>query len=110
MDLIYDDTSNVTGMHYSDGTDLNYTYDELNRLTAADGITLFYDANNRLTGTNGITLTRDGNGRIATMMLAPEKTVTYTYNSRNLLTQVTDWLGGITTFAYDDAGLLVTIH
>ena len=108
VDVIYDAISNINEIRGSDGTNINYTHDELNRFTAADGITVSY-ANNQLTETNGITFTRDGNGRIATMMLAPGKTVTYMYNNRNLLTKVTDWLDGVTNFVYDDAGLLVTI-
>ncbi|MEE8307942.1 MAG: RHS repeat-associated core domain-containing protein, partial [Gammaproteobacteria bacterium] len=92
-----------------DGTDLNYTFDAVSRLTGAEGITLGYDANGRITGSNGLIITRDTGGRIATVTIAPGKTITYTYDSRNRLTQVADWLGGTTTFAYDDARRLTSI-
>ena len=107
LDLSYDGASIITRMLYSDGTDLNYSYDAINRLISAEGITLAYDANNKLNSSNGIGITRDSAGRIASMMLATGKTMTYGYNNRDLLTQVMDWLGGITTFSYDNAGRLI---
>ncbi|MCH7664604.1 MAG: RHS repeat-associated core domain-containing protein, partial [Acidobacteria bacterium] len=73
---------------------------------------LAYDANDRLVESNGLTMTRDLNGRIDVLTLAPGKTVTYSYDARGLLSQVTDWVGGapgITTFTYDDASRLTTI-
>jgi RHS repeat-associated protein len=109
LELTYDDVGNITRRLYSDGTDLNYTFDALNRLTGADGLALGYDANGRITSSNGLTITRDAGGRIATMTMAPGKTITYTYDSLNRLTEVADWLGGTTTFAYDDAGRLASI-
>ncbi len=107
--ITYDDTNNVTRRLYSDGTDLAYTYDNNGRLTGADGVSLAYDDNGRITSSNGIAITRDAGGRISTMTLATGKTVTYAYDNRNLLTSVTDWLGGTTTFTYDAAGQLTTI-
>ena len=109
LDLSYDGVGNITRRLYSDGTDLNYTSDAMNRLTGAEGITLGYDANGRITVSNGLIITRDVGGRIATVTIASGKTITYTYDSRNRLTQVADWLGGTTTFAYDDAGRLTSI-
>ena len=38
---------------------------------------------------------------------APGKTVTYTYDSRGLLSGVADWAGGSTAFTYNDAGELI---
>jgi RHS repeat-associated protein len=109
LDLSYDGVGNITRRLYSDGTDLNYKFDAMNRLAGADGITLGYDANGRITRSNGLIMTRNVGGQIATITLAPGKTVTYTYDSRNLLSEIDDWLGGITSFAYDDAGHLTSI-
>ncbi len=109
LDFTYDSTGNITRRLYSDSTDLNYTYDAAGRLTAADGIALGYDANGRITNSNGLDITRDALERIETITLGTGKTVTYTYDARNLLTQVTDWLDGITTFSYDGARRLATI-
>ena len=109
LEFSYDGVGNAIRRLYSDGTDLNYTYDASDRLTGAEGVTLGYDANDRITSSNGLAVTRDPAGRIATITLASGKVVTYTYDSRNLLTQVTDWLGGTTTFTYDAAGRLTGI-
>lgn len=108
LNLSYDGVGNITRKLYSDGTDLNYTFDAMDRLTGAEGITLGYNANGRITGSNGLTISQDAVGRIATIILSG-KTITYTYDSRNLLTQVADWLGGTTTFTYDAAGRLIGI-
>jgi len=109
LNLSCDGVGNIIRRLYSDGTDLNYTYDAMNRLTGAEGITLGYDANGRITSSNGLTVTRDAGGRIATITLAPGKTITYAYDNCNLLAQVADWLGGTTTFTYDAAGRLTAI-
>ncbi|KPL25654.1 MAG: hypothetical protein AMJ75_00055 [Phycisphaerae bacterium SM1_79] len=109
LDFSYDGVGNITRKLYSDATDLNYTYDVMNRLIGADGITLGYDANGRITSSNGLTVTRDAGGRIADITLATGKVITYTYDGRDLLTQVADWLGGTTTFTYDAAGRLTGI-
>lgn len=109
LNLTYDTVGLLTNLSYSDGTNLNYSYDDANRLTSATGIALGYDAANRLTFSNGIAITRDDGGRIASMELEPGKRVTYSYDRRDLLTSVTDWLGGVTRFAYDNGGRLISI-
>lgn len=109
LTISYDDAGNVTNRHYSDGTNLSYTYDGMNRLTSANGITLSYDGNGRVFENNGLTVTRDPGGRISTLTLAPGKIITYGYNSRNLVTSVTDWVGGTTALNYDVAGRVTTI-
>ena len=90
LDFTYDNTSNITRRLYSDTTDLNYTYDKEGRLTGANGLTLTYDDNGRITNSNGLAIARDNGGRIANIA----SVITYTYDSRDLLTSVTDWLGG----------------
>ncbi len=109
LDYTYDGADNITRKLYSDATDLAYTYDNEGRLTGANGLTLTYDDNGRITNSNGLIVARDAGGRMATLTLTTGKTVTYAYDSRNLLTGVTDWLGGTTTFTYDDAGQLTGI-
>ncbi|QOY91164.1 DUF7948 domain-containing protein [Paludibaculum fermentans] len=94
---------------YSDGTDLQFTYDKNSRLTAANSMALAYDAEGRITASNGIAVTRDASGRIATITYAAGKTVQYAYDARGLLSTVTDWLGGITSFYYDEAMQLSAI-
>ena len=104
----YDAVGNLTARTYSDGTKLNYTYDADNRLTAATGLALSYDANSRITGSNGLQIARDSAGRIASITYAPGKVVQYGYDNRGLLTKVTDWVGGTSTFTYDAAHQLVS--
>ncbi len=109
LNLTYNGLGLITSLKYSDGTRVDYSYDDNNRLTSANGIAFGYDDNGRIISGNGITLTRDSGGRIATMTLAPGKTVSYVYDNRNLVTSVSDWVGGITRFSYDDAGRLVSV-
>ncbi|MBI4456762.1 MAG: RHS repeat protein [Acidobacteria bacterium] len=109
LDLAYDGVGLITGRNYSDGTRLDYAYDDANRLVSATGVTLAYDSANRIISTNGITLARDDGGRVATMTLSPGKTITYAYDKRDLLTSVADWAGGVIRLTYDDAGKLATI-
>jgi RHS repeat-associated protein len=109
LSITYDGTGNITRRLYSDGTELTYTFDAVGRLTQADGITLAYDANGHISASNGVTIGRDAEGRITSVTLASGRIVTYTYNSRDLLTGVSDWLGGTTSFSYDDAGQITSI-
>ncbi|MBI4454710.1 MAG: hypothetical protein HY644_02290 [Acidobacteria bacterium] len=109
LSLAYDAVGLITDLSYSDGTRLEYRYDDNNRLTSGSGVSLEYDANGRVTASNGIAATRNAVGRIESLTLAPGKTVSYAYDSRNLLSTVTDWTGGVTRFAYDDAGRLASV-
>ena len=104
LTMTYDDAGNRTRSAYSGGPTLDYTYDNNDRLTEANGVTWSYDADGRIANTNGIAIIRDPGGRVTSMTLAPGKSVTYTYDANNRLTQVTDWVGGVTTFSYDAAG------
>jgi RHS repeat-associated protein len=111
-----DSASNVTRRLYSDGTDLTYAYDSLNRLTNAGGMTFAYDFESRLTLTdygsgNSFAATYDDAGRMKTVGYAGGAfTVTYGYDTRDRLTSVSDSLNNlIVQLAYDDAGRLTTI-
>jgi RHS repeat-associated protein len=106
----YDAAGNLLRRLYSDGTDLNYTFDDDNGLTAGPGLTLSYDAERRIAGSNGLVIANDANGRIRSITYANGKTVAYAYNPIGLLSSVTDWVGGSTTFTYDAAHQLTAIN
>jgi RHS repeat-associated protein len=138
MDRTYDDAGNITRRLYSDSTDLQYTYDELNRLIAANGLTLTRDAEGRVTDTinpgTSFGATYDDGGRLKTATYDNSLfTVTYTYDvTTGLLSSVTDnltnaqidftydndrrmtWIdrsnGVNTTYTYDNAGRLTRIQ
>ena len=111
----YDAASHVTGRQFSSGPNLVSTFDDLGRAATADGLIFSYDAESRLTNVqeNGqnFSATYDDGGRLKTVgYLSGAVTVTYQYDTRNRLTQVTD---SVTTtqidFAYDNAGRLTGI-
>lgn len=109
VQIRYDAAGQVVQRAFSDGTDLQYTYDDAFRLTEANGLSLRYDAENRVIASNGIELERDRGGRVVAQTLAPGKTIRYRYNSRDQVEMVTDWLGGETRFTYDAAGRLARL-
>jgi YD repeat-containing protein len=108
-DVVLDAASRVTGVNYSDGTLLSFTYDDGDRLTAASGLTIGYNEDRKITSSNGLTIGRDAEGRITSETYAPGKMVNYAYNSRGLVTSVTDWIGGTTSFGYDTTGALILV-
>ena len=111
LDLAYDAFGSVSRKLYSDGTDLNYSYDPRNLITSADGVSIAYDANDRIVASNGLTIERDAAGRITRTTYAASKAVTFAYACTcGLISSVTDWLGGVTTFLYDDAGRLTSVQ
>ncbi|RIL02349.1 MAG: hypothetical protein DCC71_16505 [Proteobacteria bacterium] len=106
----YDGNGNATRRLHSDGLDLVYVRDAHGRLTGAPGVALGYDERHRIVSSNGIAATRTPHvGQVATLLLAPGKTLTYGYDAAGRPASVTDWLGGVTTFAYDAAGQLTGI-
>ena len=108
--ITYDSNGNVTGRSFTDGTTFTYDYDTANRMTnASPGVSFSYDDAGRLTGSNGFTYTHDFEGRILSETLAPGKTVSYSYESRGLLSQVQDWMSGTTDFTYDAAQRLTEV-
>lgn len=107
----------VTGIGYKkpDGTvieNLSYAYDALgnpilrSRAGAASkqetGFTATYDAANRMLTYNGHPLTYDANGSLISRQ-TPSGPVTYTWNARNQLTQITG-PHGTAAFKYDHQG------
>ncbi len=109
LNLTYDALGNLTRRQYTDGTDLNYTFDVNHRLTGGPGASFTYDSNGAMTGSNGLVITRDPDGRIASITYATGKSVKYAYNAIGLLASVTDWVGGATTFTYDAAHQLTAV-
>jgi len=105
----YDAAGRIIGESFGGGTSFNFSYDDANRLTGATGASFVYDAAGRMTNSNGFAMTYDNEGRILSETLAPGKVVTYTYESRGLLSQVQDWMGGTTSFSYDPARRLTGI-
>ncbi len=103
VSLTYDGASNLTGISHSDGTTLSYSYDDHGRIVEVTGVTLERDALGRIVESNGLAIGRDAEGRITSVTL-PAGEVTYGYDARGLLTEVTDWMGGTNTFTYDAAG------
>ena len=109
LEFTNDAAGNATRMLYSDGTDLTFTFDANGRVTAANGIAQAFDSRGQATESNGILITRDAGGRITSMTLAAGKTVNYTYDANDNLTEVIDWLGGISSFSYDAANRLISM-
>jgi RHS repeat-associated protein len=107
--LSYDPAGRLASTRTSDGAEVPMTRDAKGRVVASTGLTLAYDADDNIIDSNGITNTRDALGRIATVTLAPEKTIQYTYNARDQVTKVTDWLGAVTELSYDATGALTEI-
>src|ERR1051326_2206478 len=105
----YDAAGNLTGNSFSDGTNIQFSYDDDNNLLSGPGLAFTYDGNGRLTSSNGILIARNGDGRVSSFTFASGKAVTYTYDSRGLVTAVADWLGGTTTLAYNDAHQVTSI-
>ncbi|MCX6602290.1 MAG: SBBP repeat-containing protein [Acidobacteria bacterium] len=107
--LSYDPAGRLASTRTSDGSEVPMTRDAKGRVVASTGLTLAFDADDNIIASNGITNTRDALGRIATVTLAPEKTIQYTYNARDQVTKVTDWLGAVTELSYDASGALKEI-
>lgn len=108
--LTYDAAGNPSRALYSDGTDLEFSYDDDNRMVGADGVTLAYDAAGQLVESNGLRIAYDAAGRIASVTYAAGKTVTYDYDGRGRPVRVTDWLGGVTEIGYDASVLASSIR
>ncbi len=98
----YDPLNRLTAADYSDDTYYHYTYDavgnRLTQVTASSSISYTYDIANRLTNTNGITYTWDANGN-----LLSDGVNTYTYDLANRLTAFNNGTN-TTTYAYNGLG------
>ena len=108
----YDFSDNLTRARYSDGTDQPFAYDSLGRLTNANNLALAFDAMGRVTnivssGTN-FAAAYDAAGRLTSATYnGGAFSVTYAYDARGLLTNISDTLSGARiSLAYDAAGRL----
>jgi type VI secretion system Hcp family effector len=102
--LMYDGADRLLGVSITDGTSLAYNYDDANRLTGGTGAAFAYDAGGRMISSNGLGIAYDAAGRITSETYSPGHVVNYSYDARGALSQVSDWLGGVTRFNYDLAG------
>ena len=112
----YDGAGNPVRRQHSDDTDLWFTYDALDRLTAANGITFTYNEVGQVVNTQNPPVsfgaTYDDTDRLQIVTYADGLfTVTYQYDTRDLLTRVTDSLTGAeVNFTYDDDGRLIGVQ
>ena len=112
--LSYDAADNLLEQQFTDGTDLQFGYDNFGRPTSAAGVTFDRDAVGRIVNSrqNSIDFnaTYDPAGRLVTVSYNNGAvTITYAYDSRDRLTNVSDNLsGGSVAFTYDDAGRIAT--
>jgi YD repeat-containing protein len=106
----FDGASRLTRRLYSDGLDLDYTYDAHGRITGAEGVAIGYDAAGRMTSCNGLAIGRDAAGRVSSVQYGPGMTVQYAYDARGLGTSLTDWSSGVTQFTRDANGNVTLIE
>ena len=108
-DVGFDAAGRPASIGFSDGTLLQYAWDDAGRMVGGTGVAFAYDAAGRMTSSNGLTLTHDAEGRLTSETYGPGMMVSYAYDSHGRLQSMSDWLGGATTFAYDTTGALVSL-
>lgn len=113
----YDNNDNLTGRQFTSGLNLTFTYDPLNRLTATGStpVAITYGnrssiVNTQMGGANW-GATYNARGRVATVTYDGQMTVSYSYDLRGLLTQVSDtktssWI----KLYYDKDSLLIKLE
>lgn len=106
----YNGVGDVIRRLYSDGTDLHYTISDSAVQSAGDGFQVTYDFGNSVVASNGLLIGRDASYRMASVAFAPGKAVQYAYDCRGLLSQITDWAGGVTQFTWDNTRRMSTIQ
>jgi RHS repeat-associated protein len=98
----YDALNRLTAADYSDGSFFHYAYDSagnrLSETTQAESNVYTYDDANRLTSANGVAYAWDANGN-----LLSDGVNTYTYDGANRLTGVTDGVSAV-SYAYNGLG------
>ncbi|HEX3554612.1 MAG TPA: RHS repeat-associated core domain-containing protein [Thermoanaerobaculia bacterium] len=107
---IYDVLGRLASVTYPDGKQVSYTYDKLgNRLTqttvqvgSSTVVNYTYDQDNRLLKAGNEVFAYDANGNLVRRS-SPTRTVTYTFDARNLLTKADDGSNPV-TFEYDGDG------
>jgi RHS repeat-associated protein len=105
----HDSSGLITRRLYSDGTDIQTSYDERGRKTATENLSLEWDPVNRPLECNGISMTWEPfTNNVKSVTVAPGKSIAYTYDTEGRLASVTDWTGGGVAFTYDDSGRVLT--
>jgi RHS repeat-associated protein len=106
----YDSLGRLASVTYPDSKQVSYTYDKLgNRLTQttvqggnSTVVNYVYDKDNRLLKAGNEVFSYDGNGNLIRRS-SPDRTVSYGFDARNLLTVVDDGSHPV-TFEYDGDG------
>ncbi|MBI2471531.1 MAG: RHS repeat protein [Planctomycetes bacterium] len=135
---IYDDMGNLASLTDFDGSATTYAYNNMNRLTTItypdnSQVTFDYNTVGRLTKsknyTGTSTYTYDAIGRVTSygwsgafvcfeydavgnlkyLTYPGSQKVSYTYDDRNRLSRVKDWVGRETKYSYDSRGLLTEV-
>ncbi|MEP7353968.1 MAG: SBBP repeat-containing protein [Acidobacteriota bacterium] len=107
--LTNDANGRITKRAFSDGTNLNISYDARGLISTADGFTVTRDAAGLPNATNGIAVALDPAGKAKSFTYAAGKAISYSYDAAGRVTGVTDWVGGTTAIEYDGAGRIVAI-
>ncbi|MEP7352678.1 MAG: SBBP repeat-containing protein, partial [Acidobacteriota bacterium] len=102
-----DANGRITKRAFSDGTNINQSFDARGLIATADNFSVTRDATGLPTATNGIAVGLDAAGRAKSFTYAAGKTVTYSYDAQGRVSSIADWLGGTTTIDYDGAGRIV---
>lgn len=111
----FDGVGNITRRDFNSGPAVTYGYDPLNRLTNTSGLALAYDKEDRVTNTvsSGLNFGAafDNDGRVTNVTYnGGALIVTYVYDSRDRLVQVSDNLTPAqVNFFYDNAGRLTNV-
>ena len=113
----YDFNGNLLQRSFSDGLVLDFTLDELNRLTGTAGtpVALAYDQRDRITDTRmhdkSFTAQYNTRGWIQSLSYAGHFSVNYTYDSRGQVTELSDTLlNAWIRFTYNPAGLVTRLE
>ncbi|MEZ5463742.1 MAG: RHS repeat-associated core domain-containing protein [Lysobacteraceae bacterium] len=104
----YDAMGHLTRRRGFDGvttTDIDFSYDDMGRLSGGSGLSLAHDVEGRVTASNGLTINRQpATGRVSSVIYPGGLVVTYSYDAGGLLSQMDDGLGGVTGFSHDAVG------
>ena len=117
--LTYDTAGNITKKVYTGGLVVTYTYDSSNRVLSANNVRFNYDLEGRVVKTTDTSddqtffdAAYNDAGRLSSVSYNNGSfLVCYEYDSRNLLTQVTDSLTGTQiTLSYDNDSKLTSMN
>ena len=107
--FVRDARGNATEIGYPDGSSERFGYDRNGRTTSGTGFAFSYDRSGLVDTVNGIAIGRDDAGRIDRLVYGPGKEITYRYDNRGFLAEVSDWIGGTTSMQYDETGKITAL-